>query len=161
MNKSFRLFAVTTFLLFAFGCAFADQVSKEATKQVTKQKVLGIGGLFFRAENPQALAKWYEQHLGISLTPTSYQEEPWQQEAGPTVFAPFKQDTTYFGDSDQGWMVNFRVADLNAMVAQLQGAGIKVGEIETYPNGDFARLEDPEGNPIQLWQPKEPPADAP
>jgi hypothetical protein len=55
------------------------------------QKVLGIGGLFFRSENPEQLAKWYETHLGISVVPTSYEQEPWQQEAGPMAFAPFRR----------------------------------------------------------------------
>jgi len=120
------------------------------------QKVLGIGGLFFRAEDPGELAKWYEAHLGVSLVPTSYEQEPWQQETGPTVFAPFGKNTTYFGDTEQAWMINFRVADLEAMAAQLRAAGIHVGEIESHPNGHFARLHDPEGNPIELWEPKIP-----
>ena len=120
------------------------------------QKVLGIGGLFFKSENPERLAQWYETHLGISPVPTSYEQEPWHQEAGITVFAPFKQDTTYFGRPEQRWMVNFRVADLAAMIAQLRAAGITVAEPESHPNGDFSRLQDPEGNPIELWQPKQP-----
>ena len=120
------------------------------------QKVLGIGGLFFRAENPDQLAKWYETHLGITVVPKSYDEQGWTQEAGPTAFAPFKRDTTYFGRPEQGWMVNFRVADLAAMVAQLRAAGITIEDPQSYPNGDFARLHDPEGNPIELWQEKQP-----
>ena len=116
-------------------------------------KVLGIGGLFFKAENPERLAKWYETHLGISVVPTTYEQEPWQQEAGPTVFAPFKKDTTYFGRPEQAWMINFRVADLAAMVAQLRATGVTVAEPQSDPNGDFARLHDPEGNPIELWEP--------
>lgn len=120
------------------------------------ERVLGIGGLFFRSENPERLAKWYETHLGIALVPTSYEEEPWHQEAGPTVFAPFARDTTYFGKPEQGWMVNFRVADLGAMLDQLRGAGIEVGEPESHPNGEFARIHDPEGNPIELWEPRDP-----
>ncbi|HKS56605.1 MAG TPA: VOC family protein [Steroidobacteraceae bacterium] len=120
------------------------------------QKVLGIGGLFFRSENPDKLAQWYQAHLGIALVPTSYDGEPWRQEAGITVFAPFKKDTTYFDRPEQMWMVNFRVSDLQAMVAQLRAADIVVSEPESYPNGDFARLHDPEGNPIELWEPKDP-----
>ena len=120
------------------------------------QKVLGIGGLFFRSENPSGLAQWYETHLGITLTPTSYDQEVWHQQAGPTVFAPFAQDTKYFGRPEQSWMVNFRVADLNAMVAQLRASGIEVEDPQSYPNGDFARVHDPEGNPIELWEFKEP-----
>ena len=120
------------------------------------QKVLGIGGLFFKSEDPDELAKWYETHLGISLVPKSYGEDPWQQDAGPTVFAPFSKDTTYFGRPEQLWMINFRVADLKAMVAQLRAAGITVEEPASYPNGLFSRLHDPEGNPIELWEPQDP-----
>lgn len=117
------------------------------------QKVLGIGGLFFRSENPAHLAKWYEEHLGISPVPASYEHEPWQQAAGVTVFAPFEKNTTYFGKPEQAWMINFRVADLAAMVNQLRAAGITIEEPQHYPNGYFSRLYDPEGNPIELWEP--------
>ncbi len=118
------------------------------------EKVTGIGGLFFRAHDPTALGRWYQQHLGISLTPSSYEESVWQQEAGPTVFTPFAETSKYFGDAHKVWMVNFRVRDLDRMAAQLRAAGIAV-EIDpkSYPNGRFARLHDPEGNPIELWQP--------
>lgn len=116
------------------------------------EKVLGIGGLFFRAKDPKALAKWYLDHLGITLTPTSYEAEPWMQEAGPTVFAPFSEKNDYFPKEKQ-WMVNFRVRDLDAIVAQLRAAGIEVTvDPETYPNGRFARTYDPEGNAIELWE---------
>ena len=121
------------------------------------EKVTGIGGLFFRAHDPKALGLWYQQHLGISLTPTGLQDSVWQQEAGPTVFAPFKETSTYFGDPQKVWMVNFRVRDLDKMAAQLQTAGITVKiDPQSYPNGRFARLQDPEGNPIELWQPMVP-----
>jgi len=118
------------------------------------EKVIGIGGLFFRAHDPAALGQWYQEHLGVSLTPTSYEDLPWRQEAGPTAFSPFPEATEYFGDSKQMWMVNFRVRDLDAMAAQLQAAGIEIDvDPQHYPNGRFARLHDPEGNPIELWQP--------
>jgi glyoxylase I family protein len=119
------------------------------------EKVLGIGGFFFRAKNPEALSQWYHQHLGITPIPTSYDQSPWQQASGATAFAPFPADTKYFGAESQTWMINFRVANLEAMVAQLREAGIEV-EVDTaeYPNGWFARLTDPEGNPIELWQAK-------
>jgi len=113
------------------------------------EKVTGIGGLFFRAHDPTALGRWYQQHLGVSLTPSSYEEE-----AGPTVFAPFAETSNYFGDAHKVWMVNFRVRDLDKMAAQLRAAGIAVKiDPQSYPNGRFARLHDPEGNPIELWQP--------
>jgi glyoxylase I family protein len=120
-----------------------------------REKVTGIGGVFFRARDPKALADWYEKHLGVTKTPTSYDAQPWTQQAGATVFAPFASTTTYFGRPEQGWMINFRVRDLDAMVRQLRDAGIEVKvDPETYPNGRFARVHDPEGNPIELWEPK-------
>jgi glyoxylase I family protein len=114
------------------------------------EKVTGIGGFFFRSENPDALSQWYTQNLGID-TPS------WRQEAGETAFAPFPKDTDYFGRPEQQWMINFRVRDLDAMVAQLRASGIEVNvDSEVYPGmGRFAQLADPEGNPIQLWEPEE------
>ncbi|WP_421856418.1 VOC family protein [Oricola sp.] len=117
-------------------------------------KVAGIGGMFFRASDPAALSKWYADHLGVDPVPTDYDSQPWQQAAGPTVFAPFPTDTEYFGEHANHWMINFRVEDLDAMIAQLEAAGIAVArDPETYPNGRFARLHDPEGNPVELWEP--------
>ncbi len=113
-------------------------------------KVTGIGGIFFRSRHKAALATWYETHLGIT--------EIWMQEAGMTVFAPFRQESDYF-PADKQWMINFRVDDLDAMMSQLKASGIA---IETRPEewdspetGRFARIHDPEGNQIELWQPAE------
>jgi glyoxylase I family protein len=120
------------------------------------EKVTGIGGFFFRSNDRAALNRWYEQHLGIAVVPETYGVDPWMQEAGPTVWSAFSQDTKMFGRPEQQWMVNFRVRDLPAMVAQLRAAGIEVEvDPETYPNGVFAQLADPEGNPIQLWEPED------
>lgn len=84
-------------------------------------------------------------------------EQPWEQEKGVTVFGPFSADTKYFGRPTQQWMINFRVRDLDAMAAQLKRAGIAIEvDPQMYPNGRFARLADPEGNPIQLWEPRNP-----
>jgi len=119
------------------------------------EKVTGIGGFFFRAKDPKALALWYQQHLGILTTPTSDSETAWQQEAGSTAFTPFPETSKYFGDPQKVWMLNFRVRDLDKMAAQLQAAGIEVKvDPQSYPYGRFARLHDPEGNPIELWQPQ-------
>jgi glyoxylase I family protein len=118
------------------------------------EKVTGIGGLFFRAKDPETLAKWYQDNLGVTLTPTSYDGVPWRQESGVTVFQPFEQKTDYFGKPEQAWMINFRVRDLDAIAEQLRAAGAEVTVDPTeYPNGRFARTHDPEGNPIELWQP--------
>jgi predicted enzyme related to lactoylglutathione lyase len=134
----------------------AAAVRDGIAKATEMEKVTGIGGLFFRAHDPKALGLWYQQHLGISLMPTGLEDSVWQQEAGPTVFAPFKETTGYFGDPSKVWMVNFRVRNLDKMAAQLEAAGIAVKiDPQAYPNGRFARLHDPEGNPIELWQPKD------
>jgi|SRR6266852_6149320 len=119
------------------------------------EKVLGIGGLFFRARNPELLSQWYRTHLGVAPVPQSDDQIPWHQEGGPTAFAPFDADTTYFGSPRNVWMVNFRVRDLDAMLTQLRAAGVEaVLDAQQYPNGRFARLHDPEGNPIELWEPR-------
>ena len=118
------------------------------------QRVLGMGGFFFRTRDPKALKAWYAKHLGVTEGAETYDDLGWRQNGGITVFEPFSEGTDYFGSPDQQWMINFRVDDLEAMVAQLRAADIDVEvDPERYPNGYFARLYDPEGNPVQLWQP--------
>ncbi|MEM8877444.1 MAG: VOC family protein [Pseudomonadota bacterium] len=117
------------------------------------ERVTGIGGVFFRAKQPASLAAWYRDHLGIDLAPTDTSGSPWITEAGVTVFAPFPGDTDYF-PIDRDFMLNFRVGDLDAMLAQLRSANIEVEREETMEGvGRFARIHDPEGNPIELWEP--------
>lgn len=119
------------------------------------EKVTGIGGLFFRAKEPKVLAKWYADHLGVGLVPSGAGDLPWRQEAGTCAFQPFPEKTTYFGNAAKEWMVNFRVRNMDAMLAQLRAAGIAVEvDQKVYPYGRFAHLSDPEGNPIELWEEK-------
>jgi catechol 2,3-dioxygenase-like lactoylglutathione lyase family enzyme len=121
------------------------------------ERVTGIGGFFFRARDPEALAIWYQERLGITPVPTSYGGEPWRQQEGITVFAPFPADSEMIGPAEHTWMINFRVDDLDAIAGQLREAGEAVEvDPERYPNGRFAVLRDPEGNGIQLWQPMDP-----
>ena len=119
------------------------------------ERVTGIGGVFFKAQDAEALSRWYAEHLGVGAPPTSYDGDVWEQEAGVTVFAPFgpeHAESPYLGPT--GWGINFRVRDLDAMVAQLRSSGIDVEvDAEDYPNGRFAQVHDPEGNAIQLWEP--------
>ena len=126
------------------------------TEGADTEKVTGIGGFFFRAKDPKALAKWYSDHLGVGLVPSKSGDSPWRQEAGTCAFQPFPEKTKYFGDDTKHWMLNFRVRNIERMAAQLRAAGITV-EIDPklYPNGRFARLSDPEGNPVELWEPQE------
>lgn len=122
--------------------------------------VLGIGGLFFRARDPEALSAWYKQHLGVgagcSADPTATADEwTWATQGGPTVFAPFKADSDYF-DADRQWMLNLRVSEMDALLASLTAAGVAVKtdpEWDHADTGRFARIHDPEGNAIELWQP--------
>ena len=113
--------------------------------------VVGIGGVFFRANDPETLQAWYREHLGLAPN-DAYQ---WMQQAGPTVFMPFPQGTDYFPAAKQ-WMLNFRVAELDGLLATLREAGIAVTtnpEWDTPETGRFARIHDPEGNPVELWEP--------
>jgi glyoxylase I family protein len=134
----------------------AGAVASKEAAAAEMEKVTGIGGFFFRAKDPKALASWYQQHLGISLMPSKEGDPVWEQEAGPTAFAPFPETTKYFGDAQKVWMLNFRVRDLDKMAAQLRAAGIEIKIYPPDPTGRFARVHDPEGNPIELWQPAGP-----
>ncbi|MES2477252.1 MAG: VOC family protein [Verrucomicrobiota bacterium] len=116
------------------------------------EKVTGIGGFFFLGKNSSALADWYEEQLGIRKPGQEYADGSWWQDEGPTVFGA-EEDEAHCGGPGHSWRINFRVRDLNAMVAQLRGRGIAVEVDPTlYPNGRFAYLRDPEGNSIELWQ---------
>jgi predicted enzyme related to lactoylglutathione lyase len=115
------------------------------------ERVLGIGGHFMRAVDPVALAAWYRDCLGLDTDENGV----WRQVAGPTVFATFESETDYFGSRAQQVMINFRVRDLDAMLAQLRAKGAGVAE-ETQDMegvGRFGWVTDPEGNRIELWQP--------
>nr|WP_202131779.1 VOC family protein [Aurantiacibacter rhizosphaerae] len=118
---------------------------------------MGIGGYFIRSANPAKLAEWYRTHLGIAATqsgqPTPDGEWVWMQEAGPTVFAGFKADTDYWPEDRQA-MLNLRVEGLDALLARLQMADITVSHRDEMEGvGRFARIHDPEGNPLELWEP--------
>ena len=113
--------------------------------------VTGIGGLFFRARDPDALKQWYCEHLGVGCGDWGL----WEQQAGTTVFSPFKADTDYFA-ADRQWMLNLRVDGLDELLARLGAAGVEAitkPEWDDPTVGRFARIHDPEGNPIELWEP--------
>jgi glyoxylase I family protein len=113
--------------------------------------VTGIGGLFFRSKEPDARAAWYREHLGIEAG----SDQVWEQQAGMTVFAPFASDTDYFA-ADHSFMLNLRVTELDALAAKLDAAGIAVErrpEWDATEYGSFARIHDPEGLAIELWEP--------
>ena len=115
------------------------------------ERVLGIGGYFLRAADPAALRSWYRDCLGLDADENGV----WNQEIGPTVFATFEPDSDYFGSRAQSTMLNFRVRDLDAMLAQLRATGADVdSEIQDMAGvGRFGWVTDPEGNRVELWQP--------
>lgn len=130
-------------------------------------RVTGIGGIFIRARDSKSLAAWYAQHLGIQLTDWGGAQFLWADEvpptSGSTAWSVFPADTEYFGSGQQPYMVNYRVDDLDALLAQLEAAGVPIDpRRENYSYGKFAWITDPEGNRVELWQPLVLPAeDAP
>lgn len=117
-------------------------------------KVVGIGGIFLKANDPKALKAWYVENLGLPLADHGSIVFEGPETAGQTVFNHFPANTKYFGDGPQQFMINFRVDDINALLAQLTKAGVRIDPIpEDHTYGYFAWIYDPEGNKIELWQP--------
>ena len=116
-------------------------------------KAVGFGGIFLKAQDPKALSAWYATHLGVPRMEDGSLAFNGPDTAGMTVFAHFPLDTSYFGDGPQQSMVNFRVDDLDALLAQLAEAGVRIDpKRDEYSFGRFAWIWDPEGNRIELWQ---------
>jgi len=121
--------------------------------------VLGIGGLFFRAKHPEALSAWYREHLGVGAGCAAEgagepEEWVWKTQGGAVAFQPFGPDSDYFA-ADKAWMLNLRVTGIDAMIDRLRGAGVEVitkAEWDQPGFGRFARVHDPEGNAIELWE---------
>jgi len=123
-----------------------------------KGKVTGLGGIFFKAENPDSLKKWYDKNLGLpcdqygSLFTWRHKEDP--DKLGYTQFSVFDKKTDYLNPAKKEFMINFRVDNLEALIRQLKKDGMQViGEIESYEYGKFGWVMDPEGNKIELWEP--------
>ena len=121
--------------------------------------VVGMGGYFFRAKDPEGLKAWYRDHLGVGGgmgedPATGHSNEwVWYVEGGPMVFSPFRADSDYFA-ADKQAMINLRVTDLDGLLAKLREAGIEITREEEMEGvGRFARVHDPEGNAIELWEP--------
>ena len=119
------------------------------------ESVTGIGGIFFKASDPDKLKAWYKEMLGVPLDEHGYVVFEWGGDVpGQTIWSPFAKDSTYFAPSTAPFMLNFRVKDLDAMLAQLRGAGVTVDEkTEDGEYGKFGWAMDPEGNRVELWQP--------
>lgn len=125
------------------------------------QRVIGLGGIFFKANDPEKLGEWYRKHLGLNVEEwggVSFQEgagaELTPRRQSHLVWSPFAADTKYFAPSEKPFMINYRVHDLEQMLGQLRGEGVEVEEkTEESEFGKFGWLVDPEGNRIELWEP--------
>ena len=123
------------------------------------KRVTGFGGIFFKADNPEKLYSWYEKHLGLQRQGQEPVVFNWRQpddpeKAGMTVWAIFPKDTKYFDPSRAGFMMNFIVEDLDALLATLREEGVEIDpKREDYDYGRFAWIIDPEGNRVELWEP--------
>lgn len=123
------------------------------------KRVTGIGGVFFKAKDPKALGEWYRDHLGFDVEPWGGVAFRWASPDNPTgtgttIWTPFKADTTYFAPSHASFMINLRVHDLHALLAQLRTEGCEVDQkVDESEYGKFGWVMDPEGNRIELWEP--------
>lgn len=128
------------------------------TGEQKMKKVTGIGGIFFKSEDPQKLKNWYNKHLGLQTDQWGTNFE-WRQadkgdEKGFTQWSPFSETTTYFEPSERDFMINYRVENLEALVAELESEGVTIlDEIKEYEYGKFVHILDGEGNKIELWEP--------
>jgi catechol 2,3-dioxygenase-like lactoylglutathione lyase family enzyme len=145
-------------------CLAAATTTREADRSVPTtaenqmERVSGIGGVFFKARDPKIMAAWYRDHLGIQ-NKGGHADFLWREKDNPehighTAWALFPTNTSYFGSSTAPMMINYRVANLEKMLAQLRGAGVAVEKVEDSAYGRFSWITDPEGNRIELWEPK-------
>ena len=122
------------------------------------ERVTGIGGIFFKSDDPAKLYQWYEKHLGIKVDPQYGKMFEWQQKDGKpggTAWSIFSRDTKYFDPSRAGFMVNYRVDNLDTLLEALRAEGVWIDpKREDYDYGRFAWIMDPDGNRIELWEPR-------
>ena len=122
------------------------------------KRVTGIGGIFFKCEDPQAMNQWYRKHLGFRVNQygSLFQGRDFDDPDQRTLlqWAPFPKDTDYFEPCKKEFMINYRVDDLESLIDELRAEGIEiVTQIKSFPYGKFAHIMDPEGNKIELWEP--------
>jgi predicted enzyme related to lactoylglutathione lyase len=123
------------------------------------KRVTGIGGVFFKARDPKVLGEWYRTHLGLNVEDWGGTAFHWVTPENPsgtgtTIWSPFPEDSDYFSPSEAGFMINYRVDDLQALLEQLRQEGCQVDpKVEESEFGKFGWVMDPEGNRVELWQP--------
>ena len=143
---------------FALGFAFKSITIPQTENKITMKKVTGIGGIFFKCKDPKQMNAWYKKHLGFDTNDYGatfeWKEASDSAQNGSTQWSPFANDTKYFEPSSKDFMINYRVADLEALVAELKKENVTIlDEIESYDYGKFVHIMDLEGNKIELWEP--------
>jgi len=158
--KKFTLLTLALITSFCFGFAVKAITSTHATSQPSLKRVTGIGGIFFKCQDPKQMREWYQTHLGLETNPYGAVFE-WRQGAdttklGFTQWSPFKETTTYFAPSTKDFMINYRVDNLVALVEELKKEGVTVTDtIESADYGKFVHIMDIEGNKLELWEPND------
>ncbi|HEY2348906.1 MAG TPA: VOC family protein [Puia sp.] len=159
MNKRVPviLILITTFSL---GFAFNSLITKISNRQASQKRATGIGGIFFKCQNPGKIREWYNTHLGLNTNQYGAVFE-WRQGAdstkkGYTQWSPFSEKTKYFEPSSKNFMINYRVENLEELVDQLRKDSVTiVDKIETVEYGKFVHIMDIEGNKVELWEPND------
>jgi predicted enzyme related to lactoylglutathione lyase len=152
------IFALAT--SFGLGFAFNSLVINKSTSDTSMRKVTSIGGIFFKCKDPKQMREWYKTHLGLNTNQYGTVFE-WRQatdstKKGFTQWSPFAEKTTYFAPSTKDYMINYRVADLTVLIAELKKEGITVVDtIESVDYGKFVHILDIEGNKVELWEPND------
>lgn len=145
---------------FCFGYAFKAITAKQTNNPIPMKRVTGIGGIFFKCKDPNKMREWYQKHLGLNTNEYGAVFE-WRQGAdsskkGFTQWSPFAETTKYFEPSAKEFMINYRVENIEELVAQLKKEGVTITDaIETYDYGKFVHIVDMEGNKIELWEPND------
>lgn len=147
-------------MTFALGFAFNSIITKNSVNQQSIKKVTGIGGIFFKCKDPKKMREWYKNNLGLNTNEYGAVFE-WRQgtdtiKKGFTQWSPFNEKTTYFEPSTKDFMINYRVANIDALISQLKKAGVTITDsIEKVDYGKFVHIMDIEGNKIELWEPND------
>jgi predicted enzyme related to lactoylglutathione lyase len=159
MKKTSLIILVVT-ASFLSGFVFNTVITKQNRKAAKTKKVTGVGGIFFKCKDPKKMTEWYHKHLGLNTNPYGATFE-WYEGAdstkkAQTQWTPFPETTKYFEPSAKDFMINYRVENLQALVAELKAGGVTIVDtIETYDYGKFIHILDAEGNKVQLWEAKD------
>jgi predicted enzyme related to lactoylglutathione lyase len=156
--KKTILILLTLATTFGMGFTFNKIITNNSNSNINMKKVTGIGGILFKCKDPGKMKEWYKTHLGLNTNEYGatfeWREDDDSTKKGQTQWCPFAETTKYFAPSTKEFMINYRVADLEALVAELTKEGVTiVDKIETYDYGKFVHIIDMEGNKIELWEP--------